>query len=265
MHLLEVMVVLVIITILALMLVPLLRRPTTSTSTGRGVNGRELAKFALTPCGGRLFLRSTMKKLLSLLMCYVFLQTESFALRGGPNSSGTPKVYGFYSGVLIDTGNAVNSASMGLFLLSASGSGASTGQVVIFSSSTVGSDSFNCVMTGLSDTSRGGSGKFTGIFSGAALVGATSETKSISGAMSATAVLGTGNSTPRLKGTATSKTVSISTSGASKGITIDNGNGTFSSFGAVDGTFVGPVIKYIVDGFQVNSLSSGFSLGGNGG
>ncbi|MEO6741367.1 MAG: hypothetical protein ABIP20_14040 [Chthoniobacteraceae bacterium] len=206
-----------------------------------------------------------MKKLLSLLMCYVFLQAESFALRGGPNSSGAPKVFGFYSGVLIDTGNAVNSSSMGLFLLSASGSGASTGQVVIFSSSTVGSDSFNCVMTGLSDTSRGGSGNFVGIFSGAALVGATSETKSISGSMTASAVLGTGNSTPRLKGTATSKTVAISTSIAANGITIDNGNGTFTSFGTVDGTFVGPVIKYIVDGFQVNSLNTGFSLGGNGG
>jgi hypothetical protein len=48
-------------------------------------------------------------------------------------------------------------------------------------------------------------------------------------------------------------------------VTIDNGNGTFTTFGTVDGTLVGPVIKYIVDGWQVDSLSAGFSLGGGGG
>src|SRR5438132_9314617 len=108
-----------------------------------------------------------MKKLLSLLLCYVFLQTETFALRGGPSGSGTGKVSGYYSGVMVDTGsNSGSSGNMGLFLLTATGSGSSSGQVVLFSFSSVGSDSYNCNMTGLSDTSRGGTGKFVGIFSG---------------------------------------------------------------------------------------------------
>ncbi|MEO6785574.1 MAG: hypothetical protein ABI318_05515, partial [Chthoniobacteraceae bacterium] len=76
-----------------------------------------------------------MKKLLSLLLCYVFLQTETFALRGGPSNSGGETVNGSYSGIMTET---TGSGDIGLFLLTATSSGASNGQFVIFSGSAAG-------------------------------------------------------------------------------------------------------------------------------
>ena len=107
-------------------------------------------------------------------MCYVFLQAETFALRGGPNGAGSGKVTGSFSGVMLpanpDPANI--SADVGLFIMSAAISGPSTGYLIIFSQGEKDSKVYNCKMTGLSDTSVGGSGTFYGLFAGTAATGA---------------------------------------------------------------------------------------------
>ena len=214
-----------------------------------GVNGRKSTKIMFDrPRRGPL-LSATMKKLLSLLMCYVFLQAETFALRGGPNQVGGQKVLGAYSGVMVETSGGTD---MGLFLLNAVGSGASNGQVLIFSANSYtgnifqfDSDTYLGTISGLSDTSRGGSGKFVGIFNGSASTG-NATARSVSGQMSVTAIKSGSSSTQRLTGTASSRTVSVST-----------GAGNFA-------TNVGSLVIYSVDGWLTSSsaVGTGLSTGG---
>lgn len=189
-----------------------------------------------------------MKKLLSLLMCYVFLQAETFALRGGPNASGGEKVLGAYSGVMLENSGGTD---MGLFLLNAVGNGASTGQVLIFSANSFtgnvfqfDSDTYLGSLTGISDTSRGGSGKFFGIFNGSASTG-NAAARSVSGQLNVTAVKKGNSSAQRLTGTASSRTVSVST-----------GSGNFA-------TNVGSLVTYSVDGWLTSSdtVGVGFIVG----
>ncbi len=198
-------------------------------------------KLQLTRLHGPLFFH-TMKKLLSLLMCYVFLQAETFALRGGPNAGGGEKVLGAYSGVMVETSGGTD---MGLFLLNAVAGGASTGQVLIFSGNSYtgnifqfDSDTYLGTLTGLSDTSRGGSGKFNGIFNGSASTG-NAANRSVSGQIVVTAVKNGNNATQRLTGTASSRTVSVS-----------SGGGNFA-------TNAGSLVTYSVDGW----LTSGSAVG----
>jgi hypothetical protein len=115
-----------------------------------------------------------MKKILSLLMCYVFLQAETFALRGGPTGGGSGKVTGSFSGIMLEANPdpAKISADIGLFIMSAAISGPSVGYLIIFSQGQKDSKVYNCKMTGLSDTSRGGTGTFYGLFAGTAATGA---------------------------------------------------------------------------------------------
>jgi hypothetical protein len=117
-----------------------------------------------------------MKKILSLLMCYVFLQAETFALRGGPTGGGSGKVTGSFSGVMLEKPDPADpakiSSDIGLFIMSAAISGPSVGYLIIFSQGQKDSKVYNCKMTGLSDTSRGGTGTFYGLFAGTAATGA---------------------------------------------------------------------------------------------
>jgi len=117
-----------------------------------------------------------MKKILSLLMCYVFLQAETFALRGGPNGAGAGKVTGSFSGIMLEKPDPADpakiSSDIGLFIMSAAISGPSVGYLIIFSQGQKDSKVYNCKMTGLSDTSRGGTGTFYGLFAGTAATGA---------------------------------------------------------------------------------------------
>jgi hypothetical protein len=197
---------------------------------------------------------ASMKRLLSLLMCYVFLQAETFALRGGPSGSGGEKVLGAYSGVLLETSGGTD---LGLFLLNAVSNGASSGQVVFFSSDSTTTNVFGVVgesdiytgtVTGISDTSRGGSGRFFGLFNGAAATGNGSQ-RSINGQLSITATKAVGASgTQRLTGTGSSRTVAIDSVG---------GNTATSS---------GSLKTYSVDGWLTSSdtTGAGFNIGGGG-
>jgi hypothetical protein len=88
-----------------------------------------------------------MKKVLSLLLAFVFLQVESWALSGGPvfgsNSGGNPSIIGTYGGVMIPTLTQVNTAggaspsgfqpaAIGLFSLSVPETGISAGVALVF-------------------------------------------------------------------------------------------------------------------------------------
>lgn len=193
-------------------------------------------------------------------MCYVFLQAETFALRGGPAGTGATSVIGSYSGVLIDTGTT-QSSNMGLFLLNAAGAGASSGQLVIFSSSNVGSDSYNCNMTGLSDSSKGGSGKLLAIFSGPAVEKSAGSSKSISGRMTCqTSSTTAKSSSRRLGGNANSATLTVITSIAATGTTSVNADGTLNTSLNYSGTLIGPQVSYTVDGWQTIGTPSGVGL-----
>ena len=109
-------------------------------------------------------------------MCYVFLQAETFALRGGPNGAGAGKVTGSFSGIMLEKPDPADpakiSSDIGLFIMSAAISGPSVGYLIIFSQGQKDSKVYNCKMTGLSDTSVGGSGTFYGLFAGTAATGA---------------------------------------------------------------------------------------------
>jgi hypothetical protein len=188
-----------------------------------------------------------MKKILSLLMCYVFLQAETFALRGGPGGAGTGNVSGTYSGVLIDTGLAGGTTDIGLFLLNASPAGASSGQMVIFSQSAADSEAYNCNLIGLSDASRGGSKTLFGVFSGAAAITANGVVKTISGQMTVKLSTAGNAQSPRLTGTASSRTAITTT------IT-STGTGTGTGTGSTTG--VAPLKTYIVDGWQTSGTNN---------
>ncbi len=125
-----------------------------------------------------------MKKLLSLLLCYVFLQTETFALRGGPGGSGSKRLTGSYSGIITQTNGG---SGVGLFLLTAQSAGASNGSIVFFAqtgTTTVvrpgpigfgttggtGGRYYAGTITGLTDPSTG---SYSGLFNATAQVSST--------------------------------------------------------------------------------------------
>jgi len=195
-----------------------------------------------------------MKKILSLLLCYVFLQTETFALRGGPGNSGTLTVTGYYSGTMTDT---TGSGNVGLFLIGATSAGASTGQFIIFDFSAASSNAYEGLITGLSDTSRGGTGKFVGVFSGSAVVSSVTATQSVSGEMTCSVSKTGSTQNLRLTGTATSETLTLFTlqsAGAGTGsVVIGGGTGSTTTSESV----VGPAITYTIDGWQTSAPSSG--------
>ncbi|MEQ1851120.1 MAG: hypothetical protein ABMA01_05945 [Chthoniobacteraceae bacterium] len=185
-----------------------------------------------------------MKKLLSVLMCFVFLQAQTFALRGGPNQGLGPQVQGAYSGILTDT--TAGGTDIGLFILSAVNNGASNGQVVIFSQ-TVGSNSdfFSGILTGLTNPTNG---SFSGLFGGTGQQNnGGSRTVTISGQMRVTATkVGPGLKLQGLTGTASSQTMAIYISGPTIGF------------------LAGAPKTYSVSGWQTSSNSAGvgFALSG---
>ncbi len=189
-----------------------------------------------------------MKKLLSLLLCYVFLQAETFALRGGPGGSGnSKKLTGSYSGVITQ---ANGGSGVGLFLLTAQSAGASNGSIVFFAqtgtttqapgpigfgtASSAGGRYYAGTVTGLSNPSNG---TFSGLFNATAQVSTT---------VGAVAVI----STLSLAGTLTLDVTSAATNANNQQIT-----GTASAQSSS-----GTVQKYTVSGWQTSAdaVANGF-------
>jgi hypothetical protein len=98
-----------------------------------------------------------MKKVLSLLLVFVFLKAQALALSGGPVfSNAQGNFVGIYSGVLVPkfttftstaTSSGSSSASIGLFTLSQPDTGIATGSVLLF----VDGAPFSGVLNGLID------------------------------------------------------------------------------------------------------------------
>ncbi|MCE9611318.1 MAG: hypothetical protein K8R23_14075 [Chthoniobacter sp.] len=101
-----------------------------------------------------------MKKVLSLLVGFVFVQTQCWALSGGPVYSGNQaSVTGIYAGVLTGvtttgdilgaggTTTSVGTNSIGLFLITVPKSGFATGTTALFFEGT----SFSSTLTGIAD------------------------------------------------------------------------------------------------------------------
>ena len=81
-----------------------------------------------------------MKQIFSLLLAFVFLQAETWAIGGGPQGGGGGAVLtGTYAGVLVPVsqtkaavGSQTNSASIGLFVVGVPAIGVATGSAVAF-------------------------------------------------------------------------------------------------------------------------------------
>lgn len=201
----------------------------------RGVNGCEFTKIVFDSARLEALLPSIMKSLLSLLMCFVLLQAETFALRGGPGGrSGVEKVEGAYSGTMIDASGL--GTSTGLFLLTAIQNGASTGQVVFFASSGTDVNTYSGTITGLGDPN---SGAFTAVF-GADKASNLAGSDTISGQMSITAKKAISNSaTQTISGIATARNVAVIVAGSN----IQK--------------FIGALVTYTVSGWRTSSSTSG--------
>jgi hypothetical protein len=114
-------------------------------------HGRE---FQLTP-RVRAGSFAAMKQVLSLLMAFVFLQTQTWALSGGPfgGSSSTASLTGTYAGVLVPQIAPVIGAatSVGLFSLTQPDSGFTTGTISVF----VNGTAFTGTIAGIMDPKDG--------------------------------------------------------------------------------------------------------------
>ena len=98
------------------------------------------------------------KKVLSLLLSFVFLQTQTWAIGGGPQGTGgAAALVGTYAGVLIPTTQTKpvvvgvqSSASIGLFVLAVPATGVAKGAAVAF----VDGIAFTGDMTGIADPKK---------------------------------------------------------------------------------------------------------------
>lgn len=116
-----------------------------------------------------------MKQVLSLLVAYIFLQTQMWAIGGGPRHGGsTSSVSGTYAGVLIPsrvnrlfqnpsfTPTAESDANtLGIFAISIPTTGVGTGNYLFFQDG----EAFFGSMSGVADPGRG---TFIGLIAGAA-------------------------------------------------------------------------------------------------
>ena len=90
-----------------------------------------------------------MKQILSLLVAFVFVQTQCWALSGGPNYAGDSNdATGEFAGVLVPTGLGTN--ALGLFSLTSPVKGLATGTFVVFASGST----FNGTIKGLIDPDK---------------------------------------------------------------------------------------------------------------
>jgi len=95
-----------------------------------------------------------MKQVLSLLVSFVFLQTQTWAIIGGPfgNQGTSGNLNGIYAGVLIPELAVVGSAtSIGLFTLTKPLSGLATGTISVF----VNGAAFTGTISGVMDPLNG--------------------------------------------------------------------------------------------------------------
>lgn len=216
-----------------------------------------------------------MKKVLSLLVAFVFLQVQSWALSGGPvygaGGNGNPSIIGTYGGVLIPTSQtpaptSIQPPSIGVFSIAVPETGLSAGVAIIF----VNGVAFLGQIAGMGDVDNqsiqgliGGTSSFqikVGANTFSVFAQGSFEAKVIAGDAGAftTAPAGSGNGTSSSSG-------SSSTSAANKPSEIGSTNsarlqgsaqiGTFFTF---DGTTGSPnidvIVNYSLDGIKQNNI-----------
>lgn len=115
-----------------------------------------------------------MKQVFSLLLAFVFLQVQTWAIGGGPQSGGGgAALVGTYAGVLIPVSQTnapvfiqQNSASIGLFVVGVPATGVATGSALAF----VNGIAFLGDMTGIADPKKQ---SLVGVVAGVSNVSAT--------------------------------------------------------------------------------------------
>ncbi len=191
-----------------------------------------------------------MKLVLSLLLAFVFLQTQTWALSGGPFDSGTAvggTLTGTYAGVLVpEVAPGVGVAtSIGLFTLAQPDSGFATGTISVF----VNGAAFNGTITGVMDP---GTGAFSGILDVASTFQVTFSVPGANGAVQLVSfpVLGQGSLTAEVA--PSSDRFQFSTT-ASSALRIE-GTAILDVFFDIDGATGTPIItqttSFSVDGFK---------------
>lgn len=208
-----------------------------------------------------------MKQIFSLLLTYVFLQTETWAIGGGPQSGGGgAALTGTYAGVLIPVSQTVppvgtqsNAAAIGLFVVGVPATGVATGSALAF----VNGIAFLGDMAAIADPKKQ---SLVGVVSGVSTVQATRLVPVVGpnglvtfqtitseifaqGSIKADFENGGGNVDP--------------TSGTSSGNRRLNGSATLDLFVTVnaDGTpAIFNSVKFKVDGFQQSGTSSSITI-----
>ncbi len=220
---------------------------------GHRVNGcpnvSNRAKFAFDSRRRKALLTSIMKRLLSLLMCYVFLQAETFALRGGPSSRGVQRLQGSYSVIMlessIDPFTGKTGTSVGLALLTAPAAGATTGSFITFSFN--GGTSFIGTINGLSSTA----GQLTSVLSGSEING-TGGSKTVNGSLLAKiAPKQTGSVVQEITGTASTRVTTL--------VSVKETSGTPPVTTTTIFVVVDDPIYYTVSGYQTDGSGASFS------
>lgn len=226
-----------------------------------------------------------MKKVLSLLVAFVFLQVQSWALSGGPDysrlnggTSGNPSIIGTYGGVLIPTSASAapatpQPASVGVFSISVPETGVSAGVAIMF----VNGVAFIGNVAGMADVDNqsiqgliAGESNFKVSITGA---GGTTQQYSISaqGSFKAKVLEGdTGAFTPAPPGSgngssSSSSSSSSSTATSSTAAEVGSTNAARLTGSAQVGTFflvdtttgeplIDVVVNYSIDGIKQNNI-----------
>jgi hypothetical protein len=195
-----------------------------------------------------------MKKILSLLMCYVFLQAQTFALRGWSGSGGTTILSGTYSAIMVQTSPGFDFATgrqtspvgtgIGLVQMTVPQNGPATGDMIIFDPET--GNAFSGTINGLSNVTTG---QLVGIVAGDQIGGTNAGVATISGTLS----------------------VKIKQSGAKSGFQEIDGTATTKVDGIpvvfavgntpVNGITSGTQTTYSVTGYQSSTQATGTTSG----
>lgn len=105
-----------------------------------------------------------MKRVLSLLLAFVFLRAETYALSGGPNYGGNVDIVGTYSGVLVqvltpEMTESDLSGSLAVFTMAIPQTGLARGTTLVFS----GGQVYDGTITGVGDVTSSNKASFKGI------------------------------------------------------------------------------------------------------
>ena len=201
-----------------------------------------------------------MKQVLSLLLAFVFLQAETWAIGGGPASSGgLANLVGSYAGVLIPrtqtnppVGVATNSASIGLFGVNVPNTGLSSGAALAF----VNGVAFIGDVTGIVDPKKQ---TLLGVVTGISNFNVIS-INPVTGATVTTAIFAQGSIKAKFQ---SAGLLTDSITGANTGNHRLKGVAALDLFGTIGANglpVISNTVTFAVDGFQQSATTSTFTI-----